>query len=252
MFAISYFSTMKYTVAISFFLFILIGCNRTEVDEIDPIIESMEINSTSFVPQDVIRIDVGLRDDENMNQVRVRIEPAFSKSFGQWETVQIREVSGLSYQGSFMFTIPDTAAAGYYQYSVQGADMRGNGTKDSIDYFTILQPGFAPRLIGFQTIPPIVDNVLYLNGNDTLIFRGLATDNYKLSQVSFDLRSTKNERIELLSYNITDSLVYWNFAFHVDSIFPQYEEMFPAVLLVKILDSDNNQTRTEIPVDFIP
>ncbi len=243
---------MKYALSIFFVIAILYGCERTVEDEIAPVFESLEINSTTFNPQDVITIDVGMRDNENMNQVRVRIQSAFSKSFGEWEAVEIREVSGQSYQGSFSFTVPDTAQAGYYQYSVQGADMRGNGTRDSINYFTILQPGFAPYLFGFNTIPPIVDNVLFLNSNDTLMFVGLAIDDNMLSEVSIDLRSTKNERIQLLSYTIPDSVGLWNLGLNVDSILPQYEEMYPASLIVKILDSDNNQTRREIPVDFTP
>ncbi|NEN24355.1 hypothetical protein G3O08_12650 [Cryomorpha ignava] len=243
---------MKFKAVLLGLAILFLACTKVEKDERAPVIESLDLNSDSFRPPDVVKITVALSDNENLDQVRVRISPAFAKSFGDWKDLQVRDISGQTYEGSFSFVIPDTARSGYYQIVTQGADLRGNGTKDSILYFTINQPGFAPNIIDFQTDPPIVEDVIYMSGQDSLRFTGLLIDNVQLKEVTFDLRSTNDERIKMLTHDIPDSLTSWDLALNTDTILPDYETKFPGLLLVKVLDNDGNQTRMEVPVDYTP
>lgn len=243
---------MKFKAVLFGLLILFLACTKVVNDESAPVIESLELNSDSFQPNDVLEISVSLSDNENLEQVRVRISPAFAKSFGDWKDLKVRDISGQTYEGSFSFVIPDTARSGYYQLEAQGADLRGNGTKDSVLYFTINQPGFAPELIGFQTYPPIFSDVIYMTGQDSLRFLGMVIDDDQLKQVTFDLRSTNDERIKMLTHNIPDSLTSWDLALNTDTILPDYETKFPGSLLVKVLDSDGNQTRLEVRIDYTP
>lgn len=243
---------MKFIVVVFAFLMLLSACDKTVKDDRDPVMEMIALNGNNFQPNDVVELNLSVSDNENLNQVRVRIAPAFAKSFGDWKAIQIREISGQAYSGSFSFVIPDTARSGYYQISAQAADLKGNGTKDSTLYFSIHQPGFAPEIHDFQTVPPIVADVIYMNGQDSLHFMGMLTDDQQLKQITFELRSTTGSRIRLLTHNIPDTLTSWDLALNTDTIFPPFEVPFPGSLLVKVLDNDGNQTRLEIPVEYTP
>ena len=243
---------MKLILPVLAFLLVIVACNKTEKDEHDPVMEMIELNDDTFQPNDVLELALAFSDNENLNQIRVRIAPAFAKSFGDWKTTQIREISGQSYNGSFSFVIPDTARAGYYQISAQAADLKGNATVDSILYFSINQPGFAPEIHDFQTDPPMVGDVIYMSGQDSLRFMGMITDDVWLKQITFDLRSTNNGSIKLLTHNIPDTLASWDLALHTDTILPNYATQIPGSLVVKVLDNDGNQTRLEVPVEYTP
>lgn len=243
---------MKFKALLFGFLILALACTKVIQDELAPVIESLALNADSFAPNDVLKITVSLADNENLNQVRVRISTAFAKSFGDWTDLQVRDISGQTYEGSFSFVIPDTARSGYYQIATQGSDLRGNGTKDSILYFTINQPGFAPELIDFQTDPPIVSNVIYMTGQDSLRFMGSLLDDTGLKQATFEMRSTNDEQIKMLTNNIADSVTTWDLALNTDTILPNYATKFPGSLLVKVLDIDGNQTRLVVPIDYTP
>ena len=210
------------------------------------------MNGDEFKPQDVIEIYVGLSDNENLSQVRSRISQSFSKSFGNWEAVVVKQISGTHYEATLSFTVPDTATAGYYQVTTGGSDLRGNGTVDSVMYFTILQPGFAPEIIDFQTNPPIVSGIIYLTATDSLIFTGLVTDDTGLKNISITLMSTENKNIKSVSHNLPDSIATWDSSLSPDTIKPPYGSVSPGSLLIKALDIDGNQTRREISVNFEP
>ncbi len=244
---------MKTKIAIFAFVILCAACTVDDKDETDPVFQSLTLNAETFEPNDVLELSVGISDNENLNQVRVRISTSFAKTFGDWKDLEVRDISGTNYQGTFSFVIPDTARAGYYQISTQAADLRGNGTKDSIMYFTILQPGFAPELTNFQTSPPIVSNIIYMMGQDSLRFFGTVSDDGYLDQITIDLRSTTNQRIQLLTYNVkSDSISTFDLTLNADTILPQYDTRFPGSLLIKVLDWDGNQTRMEVPIEFAP
>lgn len=249
---ISYFSAMKLIIAFAAVFLLAIACNKTEEDKTRPVLESLSINGDEFKPQDVIEIHVGLSDNENLSQVRSKISPSFAKSFGDWEAVVVKQISGTQYEGMLSFIVPDTASAGYYQVTTRGSDLRGNGTVDSVMYFTILQPGFAPEIIGFQSKPPIVDGTIFMTAMDTLSFTGLVMDDTGLKTISINLRSTENKSIKNLSYTVADSSATWDFSLEADTIIPGYENASPGSLWIKALDIDGNQTRKEIPIDFEP
>lgn len=249
---ISYFSAMKLIVFFIGVFLLATACNKVVEDKTKPVMESLSMNGDEFKPQDVIEIYVGLSDNENLSQVRSRISPSFAKTFGDWKDVSVKEISGTRYEGTISFTVPDTATAGYYQVTTRGSDMRGNGTVDSVMYFTILQPGFAPEIIDFETKPPIVNGVLYMTATDSLTFAGVVIDDTGLKNISINLKSTEDKNIKSLSYNIADSSVTWDFALQGDTILPDYEAVWPGLLLIKALDIDGNQTRREVPIEFEP
>src|SRR5690606_8164556 len=227
---------MKLILPVLAFLLVIVACNKTEKDEHDPVMEMIELNDDTFQPNDVLELALAFSDNENLNQIRVRIAPAFAKSFGDWKTTQIREISGQSYNGSFSFVIPDTARAGYYQISAQAADLKGNATVDSILYFSINQPGFAPEIHDIQTYPPIVGDVIYMSGQVSQRVMVMITDDAWLKQITFDLQSTNNRFMKPLTHNVPHTLASWDLAFHTDSIFPKYAPQRPVSLVVKLRD----------------
>ena len=243
---------MKLTIVFAAVFLLAIACNKVVEDKTKPVLESISINGDEFKPQDVIEINVSLSDNENLSQVRSRISQSFSKSFGNWEVVVVKQISGTQYEGTLSFIVPDTATAGYYQVTTSGSDLRGNATVDSIMYFTILQPGFAPELVDFQTKPPIVDGIIYMTSTDSLSFTGLVVDDTGLKSISINLRSTENKDIKTISKNVPDSSATWDFSLNADTIKPPYQNVTPGLLLIKAVDIDGNQTRREIPIDFEP
>lgn len=249
---ILYFSAMKLIVLFAGVFLLAVACNKIVEDKTNPVLDSIYLNGDEFSPQDVIEIHIVLSDNENLSQVRSKISPSFAKTFGDWKAVSVKQISGTQYEGILSFTVPDTATAGYYQVATRGSDMRGNGTVDSLMYFTILQPGFAPEITGFQTKPPIVDGVIYMTSTDSLTFSGLVTDDTGLKSISINLRDNYDKNIKSLSYNVPDSIATWDFALETDTISPAYENVSPRSLLIKALDIDGNQTRREILIDFQP
>lgn len=228
------------------------ACQKEVNDKTPPVINSLSVDVDTAEPNDVIHVQVSLSDNAALKQVRVRISQAFAKSYTQWEALSVRDISGTSYQGTFSFIVPDSATAGYYQISTQGADKEGNGTIDSLIYFTVLQPLSAPQLIDFQTNPPMNGNILYLSSTDTLSFSGQATDDIDLSKVSIILQTATARSVKTLNYSVTDTVTTWDFAVKADTILPNYDEYIPSELLIKILDSDGNLTRKSFPVEFTP
>lgn len=228
------------------------SCAKQEKDETEPVMEAIHLNKKEFVPLEVVEVHVQLADDENLNQVRSKISQAFAKSFHDWSQAVVKPISGKKYEGVLTFVVPDTAKAGYYQLATQAMDMSGNTTVDSILYFTVLQPGFAPEFHNFQTQPPVVGDVIYLSGQDTLTFSGTVTDELGLKSVSINLKSTDDKNIRTLNYNLPDSVSTWDFAAEADTIFPNYDALLPAKLIVKAVDGDGNQSRLEFEIDFEP
>lgn len=228
------------------------ACQKENKDTTPPVINSLSVDAVEVEPNDVINVHVSLSDNAALNQVRVRISQAFAKSYTKWDELSVRDISGNSYQGTFSFIVPDSATAGYYQITTQGADVEGNGTVDSLLYFTVLQPLSAPQLIGFQTKPPMIGNVLYLTSTDSLSFVGQATDDLNLSKVSISLQTATERSIKTVYFNITDTVTTWDFATQRDTIFPDYDVYQPSELLIKILDSDGNLTRKTFPIEYTP
>lgn len=243
---------MKFWVFILIVLTLLPACTKDNRDLVAPVIEALSTNGTKFKPNDVLNIDVSVSDNAALTQVRVRISQAFAKSFGEWEDLQVRDISGTSYQGTFSFVIPDSAQAGYYKIATQGADIDGNGTVDSLRYITILQPGHAPELVNFQTNLPMLDNLLFLTSTDTISFAGKVVDDINIEKVSILLRDENATTLESLSYNVSDSLAVWDFAKNADSMAVDFQDKTPTELLIKMLDSDGNQSRSSFEVDYSP
>lgn len=229
-----------------------VGCTKDAQDEVSPEIQSLAVSVNEAQPGDVIDVDVAVTDNEALNQLRIRISPAFTKSFGEWEALKIRSISGISYAGTFSFIVPDTALAGYYQIATQVADMDGNGSIDSLMYVTLLQPGDAPQLIDFNTDPALIQDTLPLTNGDTLTFSGSAIDDIALQKVSIILRDENEASLQSLQYTIADTTATWFVDESAGYMAIHFEKDTPAELMIKILDSDGNQTRIAFPVVFTP
>lgn len=228
------------------------ACQKEKKDKTPPVIDNLSVDAQSVEPNEVINVQVSLSDNSALSQVRVRISQAFAKSYSQWQEMTIRDISGTFYQGTFSFIVPDSATAGYYQIATQGSDMEGNGTIDSLIYFTVLQPGAGPQLIDFQTNPAMIGNTLYLTSNDSLSFTGLAKDNIGLNKVSIILQTSTEKSVKTLNYSIPDTISIWDFATKADTIYTDYDTYIPSQLIIKILDTDGNLTREVFPVEFTP
>jgi hypothetical protein len=150
------------------FVLCIAACSKVEQDSIAPAFASLTVNSESFLPGQELSIQVSGTDNLELNQVRLLIEPAFSKSFGFWKILEIRDISGSSFNTDFRYTVPDSALAGLYELSIQIADERGNGSVDSTLQFFVRQPGEEPVISGFATNPGIdPDDVLRVSATDT-------------------------------------------------------------------------------------
>lgn len=233
---------------------IFCACSDVVQDKEDPILTKAELNAKSFEPGDVLSMVVAGTDNENLGQVRLRVQEAFDKSnFGFWYILDVTDISGTNFESTLSFDVPDSALAGYYEVAVQFSDIRGNGSLDSTQYFTITQEGIAPELSDFQTQPDADQtNTIFLQGGDTLIFSGLAISDTTLSEVDIELVSDLGATIENYSYNLQDSTNFWDFGLYADSIIANFGANNPDVLLVKVTDSTGHLTRESFDIEYSP
>jgi len=239
-----------------FFLFLLAlsSCSKVVEDNDDPVLTGFDINSKSFEPGETVTVNVSGLDDENLSQLRVRIEEAFDKNnFGFWRLVEIQDVSGQSVSRALNFTVPDSALAGYYSVAVQLSDLRGNGSIDSIQYITIRQEGIMPTIQNFSTNPEFDEqSLILLDDEDTLTFSGLATGDTLLSEVQIELLSNQGIRMERFTYDVLDdSTNVWDFSTNADSIFTDFTSN-PETLIIRVTDAVGHLDRREFVVEYDP
>ena len=246
----SYFSPMLRKAG--FFLFLAVvcyGCANVSDDMTAPEFSELSLNATSFQPGENFQVSVSGRDDEELNQVRIRIRQAFSKNFGFWELVEVRDISGGSFSTNFIYLIPDSALAGLYEVSVQIADERGNGSPDSTLQFVINQPTEEPQISGFQTTPPIgEDGVLRLSPSDTLTFSGTVSDEDSLASFSIIFRDELGMDLTVVDYPVADTSMY-NLESNPDTVFFESFQTFPTSMLIKTEDRPGHQKRLTFPVE---
>jgi len=240
-----------------FFFLILLAlssCSKVVEDTEDPVLTGFEINAKSFEPGETITVNVSGRDNENLAQLRVRIEEAFDKSdFGFWRVVEIQDISGQSISRALNFTVPDSSLAGYYSVAVQLSDLRGNGSVDSIQYITIRQEGIMPQIQGFMTNPEFNEaGLILLDDEDTLTFSGIAMGATLLSEIQIELLSNEGIRMERFVYDVLDdSTNVWDFASNADSIFTDFTEN-PESLIIRVTDVVGHLDRREFMVEYDP
>jgi hypothetical protein len=244
---------MKRIFPVLFFVLIHAGCQEDKEDKIAPTIDSYTLNGKSFAPGDLLEVGVNVSDNENLGQLRLRVQQAFNKNFGAWAELRIIRLEGLADSYTYSLTLPDSALAGYYVVFVQISDLRGNGSKDSSRFFNVLQPGLAPVLENFDTQPALFDSLLMLSATDTLTFQGMATDDEALASFRVDILNSND--FTILSSNTTfpDTIITsWNIA-SADTIFPDYgEDEIPSLMRVRLTDTTGHQTRVAFPVEFSP
>ncbi len=228
----------------------IVACSKVSDDETDPVLTQYTISPEVVEVGEQVSVSVSCTDNEELRQIRIRIQEAFSKSFGAWKVLRVDDISGRSFTGVYQFTVPDSALAGYYSVAVQASDERGNGTIDSVLYFTIDRPDQAPSLIDFETNPPIQGNVIELELGDTLSFSGTAFDADSLSSIEIDLLDVDGSGIEGLTYNIGDTTNTFSFDNQADSLFIDYQEDIPGRLLIKVTDSEGHLLRESFEIDY--
>lgn len=235
-------------------LFMLSSCTKVVEDQEDPVLTGFQINSRSFEPGETVEVSVSGQDNENLAQLRVRIEEAFDKSnFGFWRVVKIEDVTGPSVSRTMSFTVPDSSLAGYYSVVVQLSDLRGNGSVDSVQYITINQEGIMPEIQSFATNPAFDETGLILLGeNDTLTFSGLAIGDTLLNEVQIELLSNEGIRMERFTYDVlNDSTNVWDFSANADSIFTDFTSN-PESLIIRVTDAVGHLDRREFMVEYDP
>lgn len=240
---------MQRILFLLFFCLVFFACTKSDKDKESPVFQSLSVSPEKAGPGATFQVNYHITDNSALNQVRSRISRASAKSFGDWQIFYVTDISGLSYEGFFQFTIPDTARSGYYQIATQGVDMDGNATKDSLIYVIVSQPGFQPMLVNFATKPTMTDSVLHLASFDTLSFSGFAEDDIQLKKVEIKLENG-DVLLKKLSYSISDSTNSWSFATGADSIFLDTVLTGTGSLYIKLQDSDGNQTPVTFPVVF--
>lgn len=238
------------------FLFLLIiGCDQGLQDEIAPKIDDFTFSSESVMPDEVFEVSVAVSDDEELNQLRLRIVDAFAKTYSPWNLLRIEDLSGRNFQRNYMFALPDSALAGYYSIALQVADERGNSSVDSIQYITVLRPGLNPELVDFQTTPPFdSENVIVADSLGYLIFSGLATDETNLARVDIEFKNRITNNLSADSYVFpADTVVTsWDFAENADTVFFESFNSLPVQMVVKLTDVDGHRTRKAYQMIFNP
>jgi len=231
----------------------VLGCEKIVEDEVRPKITQFAINSTTFVPGDNLTVIAGGSDDEDLGQVRIRVGPAFSKSFSQWTFLRVVDIDGRSDQRTFNITVPDSALAGYYNVQLQYSDQRGNGSKDSSIFFSVNRPGQVPEILDFSTLPAAdASGVITLRNGDTLRFFGSAVDDEALRSVNFKLRSALDSDTQTSLMTFDTLITQWSITNEADSIFVNVVNAVPVRLLVQATDTTGNLTRFSFPVNFQP
>ena len=227
------------------------GCAKVSDDETDPQIVQFNIADTRLEVGDLLEIEVGVTDNEALVQLRLRMEEAFSKSFGHWEWNRIDDISGQSYFSTYAFQVPDSALAGYYEVSLQVADERGNASPDSSQFISIIRNDQAPSLIDFETQPAYDgQNTIQLSFGDTLSFMGQAFDADSLATVSIVIQDAIGASLQTSTYNIGDTTQFFDFGLSADSLFFNFNQDIPTQMLLKVTDSEGHLLRNVYPIDF--
>lgn len=229
------------------------GCEKVTNDDTDPTINAFEIQNSRPEVGEVVTVSVEVGDNEDLNQLRLRMREAFSKSFGYWEFTQFESLSGTFYSGVYSFEVPDTALAGRYSISLQVVDERGNSSNDSIQYIDIIRPDEAPSLIDFATMPEIqTDGSIPLNQNDTLIFSGLAFDVDSIQTVEINILTTDGSSVQDFTYSLGSVSTTFNFGLSADSVIVNTLISIPTDMLVKVTDANGHMLRNEYPLNYTP
>jgi len=226
-----------------FFLVAFIGCTSISEDEIPPVITSLELNDTSFSPGETMEISVSGRDNQELGQVRTKIRQAFNKSFGFWEFVHVRDLSGSTFTTTFLFPVPDTALAGLYELSVQISDERGNGSVDSTLQFLVRQMGEEPMIIDFNTNPSLgEDGILSIDESDTLTFSGMVSDSDTLDSFSITFKDEFGLSLLRLEFDVPDTTMF-NLSTAPDTAFFENFDFYPVEMELKAQDFIGHQRR---------
>ncbi len=230
---------------------VVVACTKVSDDKTDPAIDHFIIDNARLEVGDLLEVQVGVSDNEDLSQIRFRVEESFAKSFGHWRMTQIDDIGGRSYVRNYAFQVPDSALAGYYAVSVQVVDERGNSSIDSLQYISIIRDDQAPSLINFETKPAYdANNRIAITFGDTLSFTGMAYDADSLSSVEIIIQDDFASNIQSQTYNISDTTDVFDFGVSADSIFFNSNEVIPTQMLLKVTDSRGHLLRNVYPIDF--
>jgi hypothetical protein len=233
-------------------LVLCISCSTVNDDE-PPVIDRFNLNQTTVEAGGSLEVDIRVRDNRELTQLRLRIREAFSKSFEPWSEQFISFIGGSEFSSIYAFQLPDSSLSGYYEVSLQVVDERGNASIDSLKPFNVFLKQFSPQLMNFQTTPPIISgNLIQLFDDDTLIMSGLAVDDTLLAEVEVELRSASNSQLMNDTYNlVADSIFSWDFSQNADSIFFSTVSDTPVKLVIKLTDIQGHLTRDEFEIEIL-
>lgn len=236
------------------FLIILIvliaftSCQKDE-DKTDPEIRSFSLINNEISAGTNLQINYSISDNSEISQVRFRVAhiSAKSQNFGAWKYVHIQNINGNEYSDQLNIAVPDTSLAGYYSLSMQVADMRGNGSKDSTIYFTISHPGIQPYFEDINFEPALnIDGILEVNRGDSLYFTGTAYSPSDLASVNVRLRDPERQDIYTRSYNLSDTVyTSWNLNVMDPLAISSEYELGNYLLILSAIDTIGHRERVE-------
>jgi len=237
-----------------FFCAFLLSCETVSDDSVRPEIKQFALLNPTVTSGESLEIRVEVADNENLTQVRLRIRDEFSKSFGAWGLVQVDDISGTLFERNYMFLVPDSALSGYYSVALQVADERGNGSIDSIQYFTISREGLSPLFSHFQTNPPFnSEGIIQADTNTVLTFEGGAQDDAGIQLVEINLRNALGSNIGILNYEIESEIITdWYFAEQADTVKFSDLSQPPVSMVIRLQDMQGHQTRREFSFQYNP
>jgi hypothetical protein len=234
-------------------LAVIVACSNRSDDITTPQIELFNMVNNDLTPGEALSIDVSVSDNEELNQMRIRIREAFAKTGGHWSLVRVFDLSGREHSQTYDFTVPDTALAGMYEVGLQVVDLMGNASIDSLQLFFISRSGEQPSFVNFNT-QPAADELgrIFLFASDTLVFTGLITDNVGLETVNIQVKSSNGSNLQNITYSIADTLNgVWDASLSADSLTFDVTNQFPAEVVVKALNIDGHQSRLRYQLEFL-
>lgn len=245
---------MRFKFVLGLIVVLIAACDSTPDDIFPPEILRFELNETSLDVGETLELNIEVADDEDLNQMRIRIREAFAKNFGHWQVIRIIDIQGLDHSGTYTFEVPDTSLAGLYEVTFQVVDWRGNASIDSIQSFFIGQPGLQPDMGNFTTVPPPQDGVVVVPSDGFLNFAGTIVDANGLAEVRIEFRGSDNRSIGTNTYNLTDTIpvLSWDAATATDTVFVADFPRPLSSIVVKALSEDGHQSRKSFEVSLFP
>lgn len=191
------------------------GCNKE--DDEAPVIQELSINGMAVGTEmdiyagDVLEISFRVTDNEALNQVKIDIhanddghshdghDHGGEGAFGNWETLEIIDVSGTEETITRNITVPQTII-GEWHFGVLALDETGN---EADEVFTDLDIDneFIPHIHVDAINGADVPDELDADEGDVLTFEGEITDSDGLAHVEFEIKDEDGNTLTSVEYD---------------------------------------------------